>query len=147
MGRYKYSESEKETNKVLKMQEVQLASLKERTDADIDDLKLLRTKIEARLKAKGVNVPISLHAEEDNIGHIKIKKEDIPQWKDLANEANLKYVEDIELEDFLSREEFQFCIEDVQRINDEFSKKTGVFNKKDIAFISIATARKHSIAY
>lgn len=140
MGRYKYSESEKETNKVLKMQDDQLTSLKEKTDADTDDLKQLRTKIEAKLKAKGVNVPISLHAEEDNIGHIKIKKMDIPQWEDLVNEANLKYVEDIELEDLLSKEEFQFCIEDVQRINDEFSKKTGIFNKKDIAFISIATA-------
>lgn len=140
MGRYTYSESEKETNKVLKMQGDQLTSLKEDIDANTEDLKNLRAKIEARLKSKRIPIPASLHEETGNQSIAKIDKNDIPQWEELAKEANSKYKDDIELEDLLSKEEFQFCIEDVQRINDEFSKKTGIFNKKDIAFISIATA-------
>ena len=140
MGRYTYSESEKETNKVLKMQEDQLASLRKNIDADTEDLKMLRAKIEARFKAKGLAMPKPLHEETEDLSSITINKKDIPQWEELAKEANSKYEGDIELEDLLSKEEFQFCIEEVERINEEFSKKTGIFNKKDIAFITIATA-------
>lgn len=71
---------------------------------------------------------------------IKIDKSEIPDWSELANKANDIYSEEVPIEDLLSKEEFQFCIDEVQRINDEFSVKTGILNKKDMAFLMVATA-------
>lgn len=43
-------------------------------------------------------------------------------------------MEEVSFEDLLSKKEFQFCIDEVQRINDEFSRKTGILNKKICPF-------------
>ena len=146
MGKYKYSASEEETLKVLKMQQDELKELEDgireevcNGQKDTKELEDLRKRADALLKKRGVVPP---NAKEDSPidTSIKIEKEDIPEWQILANRANSKYIVEIGFEDLLSQEEFQFCIDEVKRINKEFSQKTGIVNKKDLSFLTVATA-------
>ncbi len=142
MGRYKYSDSEKEMNKVLKMQENQLESLNEKVEQQSDDLRQMKAELEELLKKKGIN-PNDIAKTSSNSKYeskIKIDKSDIPTWDNIVSQANEQISEDIELEDLLTKEEFQFCIDEVERINNDFSKKTNIFNKKDMSFLMVATA-------
>lgn len=146
MGKYHYSPSEQETLKVLKMQEDQLNDLergikedKANGEKDASDLAELRRKLEEKLRQRGIKPP-KKEIFQPTDTTIKVNRDDIPSWKELATKANAKYPEEVAFEDLLSREEFQFCIDEVKRINDEFSKKTGIFNKKDLSFLMIATA-------
>ncbi len=146
MGKYKYSDSEQETLKVLKMQEEQLQNLnkdeKENQDS-IDkvtsDIESLKKRVEAKMRQRGIQPPKQEPFRPIDTT-IKISKEEIPSWEELATKAKAKYPEEIAFEDLLSEEEFQFCIDEVKRINDDFSKKTGILNKKDMSFLMIATA-------
>ena len=146
MGRYKYSDNEKETLKVLKMQENQLDDLERgiqdlSSDADksADDLAELRQRAEALLKNRGLTPPKKAEAPIIDT-KIKIRDDEIPSWEEIATKARASVQQEVEFEDLLSKEEFQFCIDEVQRINDEFSLKTGILNKKDMSFLMIATA-------
>lgn len=147
MGRFKYSDSEKEMLRVLKMQESQLKDIESETqevDKSISEneksLADLRRRAEALLRKRGITPPTtkvsSLNTEEDE----KIKLSDVPTWDECVTKANEAVTENVELENLLSQEEFQFCIYEVNRINDEFSAKTSIFNKKDLSFLMVATA-------
>lgn len=145
MGRFKYTESEKETLKVLKMHEQRLEKLtaklnaQEQDQIEQEELGELKERIEALLKLQSISysqeqidVPAPLKTQVNNA--------DIPSWDDCVQQANKEVQREIELEDLLSKEEFNFCIEEVERINAEFSSKTSIFNKKDLVFLTIATA-------
>lgn len=69
----------------------------------------------------------------------KVSKKDIPTWEEIMEKTDNIVPDEVILEDLLSVDEFQYCIEDVQRINDEFAKKTKL-GKIDIAFLILATA-------
>lgn len=144
MSKYKYSESEQEILNVLKMQEEQFKHLEADIHEDVangqkdaDDLADLRRRAETLLRKRGITPPSKQFKPKNT--SIKISKEEISTWEDLAKKANSQYMEEVSFEDLLSKEEFQFCIDDVQRINDEFSCKTGILNKKDMSFLIVAT--------
>lgn len=145
MGRFEYTEPEKETLKVLKMQNQQLEKLTEKLNTqkqnqiEQDDLRELKERAEALLK----DLDISYSQEQIDTptpSKIQINNSDIPTWDDCVQQANKEVLLEVELEDLLSKKEFNFCIEEVDRINEEFSRKTSIFNKKDLAFLAIATA-------
>lgn len=145
MGRFEYTEPEKETLKVLKMQNQQLEKLTEKLNTQKqnqigqDDLRELKERAEALLK----DLDISYSQEQIDTptpSKIQINNSDIPTWDDCVQQANKEVLLEVELEDLLSKKEFNFCIEEVDRINEEFSRKTSIFNKKDLAFLAIATA-------
>ena len=145
MGKYKYTESEQETLKVLKMQEKQLELLesdinedKANGKKDAEDLKDLRRRAEALLKKRGI-IPSQKSTKPIDTS-IRVSKDDIPSWESLSKEAKTTIPEEVAYEDLLTKEEFQFCIDEVERINNEFSNKTGIFNKKDLSFLMVATA-------
>ena len=145
MGKYKYTESEQETLKVLKMQEKQLERLesdinedKANGKKDAEDLKDLRRRAEALLKKRGI-IPSQKSTKPIDTS-IRVSKDDIPTWESLSKEAKTTIPEEVAYEDLLTKEEFQFCIDEVERINNEFSNKTGIFNKKDLSFLMVATA-------
>ena len=145
MGKYKYTESEQETLKVLKMQEKQLGRLesdinedKANGKKDAEDLKDLRRRAEALLKKRGI-IPSQKSTKPIDTS-IRVSKDDIPSWESLSKEAKTTIPEEVAYEDLLTKEEFQFCIYEVERINNEFSNKTGIFNKKDLSFLMVATA-------
>ena len=139
MGRYDYSDSEKETLRVLKMQQEETQSLSDATKQDSSELADLHRRAEALLRKKGIS-PNSVQASTKFDNSLKISRDNIPTWDDLAKKTYESINYDVELEDLLSKDEFQFCIDEVQRINDEFSQKTGLYNKKDISFLMVATA-------
>lgn len=146
MGRYKYSDSEKETLRVLKMQKNQLDELERgiqglssNVQKDADDLAELLQRAEALLKKRGLTPPEKEIAPAIDTT-IKIREDEVPSWDEIAAEANKTIHQDVEFEDLLSKEEFQFCIDEVKRINDEFSQKTGILNKKDMSFLMVAAA-------
>lgn len=145
MGKYKYTESEQETLKVLKMQEKLLERLesdinedKANGKKDAEDLKDLRRRAEALLKKRGI-IPSQKSTKPIDTS-IRVSKDDIPSWESLSKEAKTTIPEEVAYEDLLTKEEFQFCIDEVERINNEFSNKTGIFNKKDLSFLMVATA-------
>jgi hypothetical protein len=146
MGRYKYSESEEETLKVLKMQQVELEHLDNDIQEDLSngqndakEIDDLRKRAEVLLQRRGITPP-KRKANPPIDTTIKVNKEDIPDWQDLADRAQHQYPEEVGFEDLLSQQEFQFCIDDVERINKAFSQKTGIVNKKDLSFLAVATA-------
>lgn len=89
MSKYKYSESEQETLKVLKMQEDQLNRLEVDIHEDIvnsqkdaDDLADLRRRTETLLRKRGIT-PLPKQLKLNNTS-IKVNKEEIPTWENLA---------------------------------------------------------------
>lgn len=137
-SRYFYSDSEKDQLKVLKMQEQDLESLEQETMQQTKELEDQRKRVE-RLCAKLGVAPISKSlTSEDSCESLKIDKRDIPSWSQLVERANKEVLEEIILEDLLSKEEFNYCIEDVERINNIFSQKTTICNKRDLTFLAIA---------
>lgn len=126
------------------LQHDELANLQESVDA-------LKAKLLVLAKESGVK--ISIDEDPVNSQEIDVDKEndipflvdqkipisDIPAWNDILEKANEAIEDDVILEDLLSAEEFQYCIEEVERINNEFSRRTKL-NKTDIAFLMIATA-------
>ena len=132
MGRFKYTDSEKETLRVLKMQEQQLAKLQENITCDNDnaqhdkeELAVLRDQIENMLQKRGVYLSNNKDKSVPKID-IKVKKSDIPTWSECAAQADEVINEDVEFEDLLSQEEFNYCIEDL--LKQEFLiKKTFLF--------------------
>ena len=126
-----------------------------KTEEDLIDLnlKIQRLKESALAIAKARKIVVPEHLKKDtntsslnfftNINSLssdeKISKSDIPSWKEIMAKTNKMVPDEIILEELLSAEEFQYCIEDVQRINDEFARKTKL-NKVDIIFLMTATA-------
>ena len=54
MGKYKYSDSEQKTNKVLKMQEQQLESLLKSSEQNSNSLQEIRNILEEKLRKRGL---------------------------------------------------------------------------------------------
>ncbi len=69
----------------------------------------------------------------------KISLSEIPAWNNMLEKANEAIEGEVILEDLLSAKEFQYCQEEIARINDEFAQKTKL-SKVDIAFLMIAVA-------
>ena len=55
MGKYKYSDSEQKTNKVLKMQEQQLESLLKSSEQNSNSLQEIRNILEEKLRKRGID--------------------------------------------------------------------------------------------
>ena len=84
MGKYKYLDSERKTNKVLKMQEQQLESLLKSSEQNSNSLQEIRNILEEKLRAKGIN-PSSI-SQKDTVSessYIKVDRGNMPYWKEL----------------------------------------------------------------
>lgn len=140
MGRYEYSDSEKELNKVLKMQEKDLTDLSVSVGTQNKDLESLRMQILDLAKRKGLDVKSLEKLQSDKlIPEEKISLANIPNWESLVKRANTEIEGDVILEDLLTKDEFNFCIEEIERINTEFANKTKL-SGVDLSFLLIATA-------
>lgn len=138
-SRYKYTQSEKDTLKVLKMQEGELISLSDSANTQVAELEEIRRRVEAIGKKYNVTIKPKTAVNDIPAEPYQICKDGIPSWDTLVQKANQEIKEDVILEDLLSKEEFQYCIEDVNRINNEFAKRTKL-SKVDISFLAVATA-------
>lgn len=93
-GRFKYSQSEKETLRVLKMQENDLNSLEEDTISQTKDLDDIRKRVEAL--ARGLNVTVKSKATIEDIDNslYQITEDEIPEWDELVARANSEISDD-----------------------------------------------------
>jgi hypothetical protein len=115
-----------------------LDTIAEATSEQTSELEEIRRRAENI--AKRLNVQVKPKAKPGSVSSssFKIRKDEIPSWNDLAKSASEKITEDVVLEDLLPKSEFQYCIEDVKRINDEFSRRTSIWDKRDLSFLAIA---------
>jgi len=150
MSIFKHSKSEKEINKVLKMNQeisketydMMKSSRKRADDAIADSERLLRS------FGMGKEVEQARTTAEANAQNVKFShKPEIMSWDNLLSEANERIPEDVTIEQILTPAEINSAFREVDEINQEFSKQTSIFNKTDLSFLAIATALQTAKAF
>ncbi len=136
MRMFSYSKEEKKRNKALKMnldnsesilEDADIKRSREEADKAAADSKVL-------LQQLGITVNLTQNAAQNE--KLKLNVEDYETISDRAD----KLYDDIRIEDLLSASEIQHASEYYREINREFSAKTGIVNKTDMAFLAVATA-------
>lgn len=143
MGIFKYTKGEKEINKVMKMnqdisQEIHDSMIGTRNEADnaiAESEKLLRS-LGMGKKVEQAKVISKINAQNTKPSY----KPEIMSWDDLVAEANERIPYEVTIEQILSPYEINSAFREVNEINKEFSKQTGILNKTDLCFLAIATA-------
>lgn len=137
MSKFSYTDEEREFNKVIKMNKDLSSSL-------LNDNNLAESR---RNADKSINQSIELLTSLGKKPEIKLsprsKHEHNPQleaWNELVNEADLLNPGIINLEDIFTVDEIEESFRELEGINQEFCRKTNIFNKTDLSFLSIATA-------
>ena len=138
MGKYTYTDEEKDFNKVLKMNQNESFSLDKRCSSQINRLDESINSSEVLLRSLGYNLPNKTVSKKEKTLSAEIQE--IKPYKDLVRKANVEIQNDIELEDLLSEKEFQDAYKRLDAIHEEFSHKTSIVNKTDLMFLGIATA-------
>lgn len=138
MGKYNYTDREKDFNKVLKMNQNESFSLEKQCSSQIYKLDEHINSSEALLKSLGYVLPNKPVIKKEQ--KLSSKIQEIKSYDDLVKKANAEIHNDVELEDLLSEKEFQEAYKRLDAIHDEFSHKTGIVNKTDLIFLGIATA-------
>lgn len=138
MGKYNYTDEEKDFNKVLKMNQNESFSLEKRCSSQIDRLNDSITSSEGLLRSMGYMIPNKPVSKEEK--SLSSEIQEVKPYKDLVKKANAEIQNDIELEDLLSEKEFQEAYKRLDAIHEEFSHKTSIVNKTDLMFLGIATA-------
>lgn len=141
----------KELSSSLEKNDNSIAQTRSDVDEIVKQAATLRSQILKMASEQGIDVskhlktPVNLRVEkpsvDDNpyLADEKISVNDIPSWEKVMEKTDEIVPEDVVLEELLSAEEFQYCIEDIERINDEFAQKTKL-SKIDIYFTIAATA-------
>lgn len=138
MGKYNYTDREKDFNKVLKMNQNESFSLEKQCSSQIYKLDEHINSSEALLKSLGYALPNKPVIKKEQ--KLSSKIQEIKSYDNLVKKANAEIHNDVELEDLLSEKEFQEAYKRLDAIHDEFSHKTGIVNKTDLIFLGIATA-------
>lgn len=145
MSKFKYTDDELDRNKVLKMNKDISCSLLDdkeisqiRSDADNNieaSMELLHTlgKDKEILKSSKL---ISSKEKDRTLEHRQV----LELWEEIVEEANLYEHSKVVLEDIMTETEIQSVFKELNSIEKQFSKKTSIVNKTDLAFLSIATA-------
>ena len=145
MSDIRFTDEEKKTLGVMKMQEGDLSRLQEQTERHHQQLDRMGRQLEelkerARQAAasEGVELPQERHYPVADTPIKPIPTKDIPSWQSLeARAAQGAY--DVTLEDLLSVNEISKAKADAKRIEEQFAKLTGL-SKRDIAFLSVAAS-------
>ena len=138
MGKYNYTEREKDLNKVLQMNQNESFSLDREYSSQIDEADCAINSSEELLSSLGYKLPVRKKINEEINLSAEIKE--LPSYESLVKKANIEISNEVELEDLLSAEEFQKAYSRLDSIHKEFSRKTGISNKTDLIFLGIATA-------
>ena len=135
MGKYDYTEGEKEILKVLGMQDSDLKDLSDSIDETESKLAEVQARIED-IRKRGVTAEGTLKKAVDP--GFTIHSSEIPSWESLVNRAGITDVAQPEIEDLLTQYEIQYTLDEIDRINKQFKEKTRL-GKVDLAFLVIAT--------
>lgn len=138
MGRYHYTDSEKELNKVLKYQQdelteinQQISELSSSRDARISESEMLLKSLGYEPKQSVPKIVSESLGTTPNI---------VPEsWEDIVQQAEERYPYDVELEDILSQAEFENAYRDLENINKEFRQSTKL-DGVDLSMVIVAAA-------
>lgn len=143
-----YTDDEKRTLRVLKMQEGDLSRLQKQTDShtqqlsQMDDrLSELKRRASAIAQEEGIELPEERHLTTTPT-HQKEKMavDAIPSWQSIEERADETGIpHDIVIEDLLTGKEITYALSEVNRINEEFASRTGL-TRSDLTFLAIATS-------
>ncbi len=143
MSQFKYSDQEKDLNKVLKMNQ-ELSSRMQcdeqmttvRADADAN----IGSSVEL-LRALGRDAEIAELTKKTDPSHRRLEHRPVLEdWDELVKQADEHCPEPVVLEDIMSASEIDEAFRELDAINKEFSRQTSLINKTDLAFLAIATA-------
>lgn len=145
MSRFKYTEEEMSINKVLKMNQdisnslltaPDRSSLRNQADSNIASTLELLSSLGKEDEIDELSKEIknnSMHRKWEN-------KPVIEEWEQIVAQANRYEPNPVTLEDIMTEEEIQSAFDELEEINQEFSRRTGILNKRDLSFLMIATA-------
>ncbi|WP_125767211.1 hypothetical protein [Lapidilactobacillus wuchangensis] len=146
MSEFKYSRDELDMNKVLKVNQDVSASLekdtektKTRSTADCnisDSLELLQS-LKYDKKVKDLKEATIKNGSTSATSSSDMKLDD---WDEIVKQANEYHPQEVSIEDIMSKDEIDQSFQELKSINKEFSRKTSIINKTDLAFLSIAIA-------
>lgn len=144
MSQFKYSDEEKELNRVLKLNQIQaqalrsdreLAAMRSSADSNIDSSMALLQSL-----GYGARVDQVRRKVAEQAGSYRFNNHpQIADWNDLVAEANQFIPEEVVLEDLLTPEEIESAFRELESIEAEFSRKTSIINKTDLSFLAVAT--------
>lgn len=144
-----YTDDEKRTLRVLKMQEGNIARLQEQTQDETHELsemdkRLTALKERAKSLAEATNTKLPEESHSPTLAEAKPKermdRSQIPSWESLEEKATQQHIKkDIVIEDLLSSQEINYAMSEVKRINEEFAARTGL-TQSDLVFLSVATS-------
>lgn len=145
MSRFKHSESEKDINKVLKMNQDVLKSIendpdlistRKSADKNIDSSMELLSSLGIGDDLANLTSNIKESNHEKKLEHKPI----VEEWSEIVKEANDYSPETVDLEDILTESEIGQAFQELDEIYLKFSNKTSIFNKNDLSFLAVATA-------
>ena len=135
MGIFKYTNGEKDINKVMKLNQ----QLSEEITKDMSETRAAAdasiAESEALLRSLGMGKQVDEAKKNAKTVAKSYKpsfKPEIMTWDDLVAEANKKIPYAVELEQLLTPDEIKSSFLEADKINMEFSGKTGIFNKTDL---------------
>lgn len=145
MSRFKYSDDELEINKVLKMNQDISASLmsdrsmndtRQKADAAIESsMELLRLLGKAN-DVEALSAKAKSHADKRALEH----RPELESWDELVRQASEYNPGIVTLEDIMTEDEINASFRELDAIEKEFSRQTGLINKVDLSFLAVATA-------
>lgn len=142
-----YTKQDKETLRVLKMQETDLQRLQEKTSSQREALGKMNERLEklkARAKGLADENGVELPTEDHHPAPLETERErmplsDVPSWESILKRTKSEVKGDVLIEDLLSQQEIKLAKSEVERINTEFALHTGL-TKGDLAFLATATS-------
>lgn len=134
---YNYSEDEKNILKVLKMQEYDLENLSDSILETNEEIRSMTKEVNNLFRLKGMDISETLNDHVYDTED-KISVSNIPLWEDIVRRADNEVNYQPIIECFLSQNEIDYTLEEIESVKEEFDKCTSL-NKKDVSFLIIAT--------
>lgn len=145
MSRFKYSDNEMNINKVLKMNQdistpllddLELKAVRNIANNNIDSsLELLHS-----LGKKGEIHKLSTEIAEKRHERPLEHRMQLESWNEIVAQACLCEPDPVALEDIMTESEIQSAFDELDEINQKFSRKISLINKTDLSFLTIAIA-------
>lgn len=143
MGKYTYNDDEYDINKILKYNQDLSFNLAKDMKSTESSLDTGIAEAEALLRSLGKKVPQNRIKDAVPLGKNQlsttITDTPLPTWDDLVAKANSSIEHKVELEDILTEKEFQVAYDNLDKIENEFDKKTHL-NSTDKKILFFATS-------
>lgn len=147
MRQFKHSDEEQKLNKVLKMNQDQSKIL-------LDDPEMAKTRDFADQSIESSLALLKSLGKDDTVAELESRMQNkntprkldhrpqLEDWDEIVQEAECYTPGIVNLEDIMSENEIDAAFQELDEINDKFSKKTSIINKTDLSFLAVATALK-----